>query len=465
MVYKSSYLRKPHYCFVLSVWGLIFFGGMACQDQLHDQSKKPVHPKAPNFIILFADDMGYGDLGCYGHPTIRTPGIDKMAQEGIRLTSFYVASSVCTPSRAGLLTGRYPQRVGLPNVLMPNAENGLPADEVTIAEGLKEKGYKTMAIGKWHLGDKEKYNPIYHGFDDYYGILYSNDMMPPWVQTEKPLALMHGTEQTEYPVDQAKLTERYTEWGIGFIKDNKDQPFFLYLAYAMPHVPIFASAEFRGTSKGGLYGDVVETIDWSVGKILDQLDSLGLSENTMVVFASDNGPWQHMPDRMFREDIIKPWYAGFNGHLSGYKGNTYEGGIRVPGILRWPGTIPAGQVSADIVTSFDLLPTIFNAAGINLPDDRKIDGNNLMLLLTQQAASPTDTFYYYQGYRKEGVRIGAWKYRNSPFNLHAEKNTDELFNLDIDPAEEFNRADEFPDKVREMKAALNAFDKSITATQ
>ena len=426
---------------------------LVCCNEAKKEEKQPTSRK-PNIVVLLTDDMGYGDLSGYGNPVINTPQIDRMAAEGIRLTSFYVASSVCTPSRAALLTGRYPLRAGLPNVVMPESPVGLRDSEVTMGEAVKQAGYKTMYIGKWHLGDQEKHNPVNHGFDDYYGILYSNDMMPPWVETQKPLSLMHGTKAIEYPVEQPTLTERYTEWGKQFIRDNKDQPFFLLLSYAMPHVPIFASKKFAGKSRGGLYGDVVETIDWSVGEILQQLKDLNLDENTMVVFLSDNGPWQKMPDRMFSNDTIRPWHCGSAGSFRGSKGDTYEGGVRVPAIVRWPGKIPAGKVSADLVTAMDLYPTILNITGAELPKDRKLDGNDIMAFLEGKEASPTKEYIYYIRWDLEGIRVDNWKY-------HRDGATEELFDLQTDPGEKFNVAKYFPEKMKELRDRMIKEDNSL----
>src|ERR1044071_4169216 len=259
----------------------------------------------PNIIIYFVDDLGYGDLSCYGSKAINTPNLDKMASEGIRLTSFITASSVCSPSRAGLLTGRYPTRVGITRVLFPTDNTGLPESETTIAEALKPNGYATACIGKWHLGHQPQFLPTNQGFDSYFGIPYSNDM--------RPTPLMKNQETIEEPVNQDTLTERYTDEAVKFITASKNKPFFLYVAHAMPHIPLHVSPRFRGKSKAGLYGDAVEAIDWSVGQILNTLKQLNLDKNTLVIFASDNGPW----------------YQGSAGRLRGRKATTYEGGVRV----------------------------------------------------------------------------------------------------------------------------------------
>ncbi len=422
-------------------------------------------PAKPNIVLLFADDMGYGDLGSYGHPTIKTPNLDQMAQDGIRLTSFYVAAPSCTPSRAALLTGRYPFRSGLSNVLLPESENGIPQTEVTLAEKLKEQGYNTMAIGKWHLGHaKPEYLPTANGFDNYLGLLYSNDMIPPWVETDKPLELYRDTEPVEHPVDQSTLTKRYTEEALKFIESQKDDPFFLYLPYNMPHLPINTAAEFKGKSMAGLYGDVIEAIDWSVGQILSALDKNGLDENTLVIFTSDNGPWINMPDRMLQAGNER-WHVGSAGPLRGAKANTYEGGMRVPAIMRWPGKITPGQTSAEMATAMDLYPTIIKACGGAVPDDRVIDGNDILPMLKGQAPSPTTELYYFRREELEAVRSGKWKLRLSGHLRTDVKPEDlptpELFDLHVDPFERNNVAERHPDVTEQLREKLHQFRKSM----
>ena len=417
--------------------------------------------QVPNIIILFADDLGYGDLSSYGHPLIRTTRLDQMAEEGIRLTSFYVAAPSCTPSRAALLTGRYPLRSGMPRVIFPKSKNGLPASEITLAEALKAQGYATMCVGKWHLGDSKKaFLPTGQGFDHYYGLITSNDMMKPWVNTDVPLKIYRDSEPTEeYPVDQDHLTTRYTEEAVKFIEESKDNPFFLYLPYSMPHVPIHTAEDFRGQSEAGLYGDVIETIDWSAGQILKALKENGLDENTIVIFTSDNGPWTNMPPRMFQEDIVKPWHAGSSGHLRGAKGTTYEGGFRVPCIVRWPGKIPQKQVSSQVATSMDLYTTLIRLAGGEVPKDRAVDGVDVMpILLGDTTFQREKDFYYFLGPHLEAIRSAEWKLRIAPYvGQEAPANkalSPELYNLLLDPSEQFNRAAEHPEIVAELKEKM-----------
>ncbi len=272
--------------------------------------------KQPNLIVLFADDMGYSDLSCFGNPVIRTPNLDRMAADGIRFTSFYSAAPVCTPSRVGLLTGRHPIRAGQPNNTGPETKGGLPLSEILLPQVLKKSGYRTMAIGKWHLGyQPREYLPVSRGFDHWFGLPYSNDMIPPWVKTSVPLRLYRDAEPLEESPDQSNLTERYTAEALKFIKGGGSQPFFLYLPYAMPHLPVSASSR-AGKSRAGLYGDVIETIDWSAGEILRTLKEQGVDNNTLVTFASDNGPWHNLPPRMLAKGV-EPWHTGTKGVAAG----------------------------------------------------------------------------------------------------------------------------------------------------
>ena len=423
----------------------------------------------PNIVLLFADDLGYGDLGCYGHPTIRTPNLDALATEGVRFTSFYAAASSCTPSRAALLTGRYPLRAGLPFVLGPDSEIGLSSEELTLASALKVKGYRTKAVGKWHLGHaKDEFLPTFHGFDEYFGLLYSNDMMPPWVQTEKPLQLWRDTEPVEYPVQQSTLTTRYTDEAVRFIEESQGDPFFLYLAYSMPHVPIHTREDFQGNSRAGLYGDVIETIDWSAGEILRALSRAGVEQNTIVVFTSDNGPWLNMPPRMFQEGIVEPWHAGSPGPFTrGAKGTSFEGGFRVPAIMKWVGRVPEHHTYREIATTMDLFVTLANAGGAELPSALTLDGIDLAPFLDRGPGPSDREFLYFQGKKLEAIRIGKWKLRiGAEIGEDAtavEDTSVQLFDLEVDPAERYNVAERYPEAVTRLRARLEAMEKEIPA--
>jgi arylsulfatase A-like enzyme len=443
--------------FIVSI-GLAILPCAACHLEPATPSERVTRP---NFILFFVDDMGYGDLSCYGHPTIRTPRLDHMAEEGIRLTSFYAAASFCTPSRVALMTGRYAERTGLHGNLGPGSKGGLPLSEVTLAEVLKKRGYRTMAIGKWHLGhDPVEYLPTSRGFDAYYGLLYSNDMIPPWVNTDRPLELYRDTEPIEHPVEQSTLTERYTKEAVAFIREAKNDPFFLYIPHSMPHLPVSASDRFRGESRSGLYGDVIETLDWSVGRVLDVLEEEGIDRRTMVIFTSDNGPWLNLPPRMLQKGV-EPWHAGSPGPLRGQKNTTYEGGMRVPCIVRWPGCIPAGQVSEDMATTMDLYTTLIEAAGGRVPSDRVVDGNDILPMLEGRSASTTTELFYLRSNHLEAVREGRWKYRLSRSGrtdlIAGEPLTPELFDLEVDPSERYNVADRHPDIVGKLGMKLEAF--------
>tara|TARA_B100000674_G_scaffold224271_1_gene184103 strand:- start:13 stop:1371 length:1359 start_codon:yes stop_codon:yes gene_type:complete len=357
---------------------------------------------APNYVLIFCDDLGYGDLGCYGSTKNRTPRIDAMAKEGMRFTSFLSSSPVCTPSRASLLAGCYARRVGMHEdftghwVLIPRSRRGMRADELTLPEMLKSKGYATACIGKWHLGDQPPHLPTAHGFDEYYGIPYSNDMASAR-RGDPPLPLIQDTKVIEAPANQATLTKRYTREAIQFIERNKSKPFFLYLPHTFPHLPLFASREFHGKSANGRYGDSVEEIDWSTGKILDALKQHGLDKNTLVIFTSDNGS--------------NGRNGGSNAPLSGSKGGTMEGGMRVPMIACWPGRIPAGSTCNELSSTMDFLPTLAALSG-GLLSANKIDGHDITPLLTgtKGAASPYEVFYYYRRRQLQALRWGDWKW-------------------------------------------------------
>jgi uncharacterized sulfatase len=342
----------------------------------------------PNVVLILADDLGYGDLQCYGHPRFKTPRIDKMAEEGARLTDFQSCCPYCAPSRVGIQTGRYQFRSGLVDNPSPDPGHddlGIPDSELTLGEMFKQAGYRTCCIGKWHLGHKPQFFPQRHGYDEYFGILYSNDMVP--------VQLYRDSDLYQSLVFQPNLTRRYTERAVKFIEENKERPFFLYLAHAMPHKPLAASTDFYGRSGGGLYGDVMAELDWSVGQVLDRLEELELDEQTLVLFTSDNGPW----------------YGGSTGGLRGMKGQTWEGGVRVPLVARWPEKIPAGHVSHEPAVNIDLFTTCLKAAGIEPPTDRVIDGQDIMPLLTSKAKSPHEAIFTIRGYDLCAVRSGNWK--------------------------------------------------------
>ncbi len=415
----------------------------------------------PNIIIIFADDMGYGDIGTYGHPTIHTPNLDRMAYEGQKWTNFYAAAPVCTPSRAGLLTGRLPVRMGMASetrrVLFPNSKGGLPTSELTIAKKLKDVGYYTGVVGKWHLGHLPDYLPHAHGFDYYFGIPYSNDMDKvndgPYLEVLKSpkvedfnVPLLRDTEELERPANQRVITKRYTEEAVNFINSHKNEPFFLYLAHSMPHVPLFASTDFEGKSLAGLYGDVINELDWSVGEVLDALKTNGIDENTLVVFTSDNGPWLTFGD-----------HGGSAGVLRGGKGGTFEGGMRVPGIFRWPGKVKPGVVM-ELGSTLDLFPTIVALTNQQLPNDRVFDGYDLSNVLLRQGESPRNEIFYYRDTEVYAVRQGQRKvhfitqdeYGNQDQTIHRPPL---VYDLGVDPAEKFNIANSqaaFIDKMREL---------------
>jgi arylsulfatase A-like enzyme len=375
---------------------LLALPGRALGDQAVGAGRKP------NFIIILTDDQGYADVGCFGAEGFETPHLDRIAAEGMRFSDFYVGSSVCSPSRAALLTGCYPQRVGLPVVLEADSETGLSSQEEIIPQILKPQGYATGMFGKWHLGDRPQFLPTRHGFDEYFGLPYSNDMWPnhPTKKNFFPdLPLMEGEKIIAYNPDQTQLTTWYTERSVKFIENNKDRPFFLYLAHNMPHVPLHVSEKFKGKSKLGLYGDACMEIDWSVGQVLAALKRLGLDEHTLVIFTSDNGPWLSYGN-----------HAGSARPLRDGKTTTFDGGQRTPCIMRWPGKIPAGRVCREIVTAMDLLPTLAMLAGARLPE-KPIDGKNIWPLLTGQlgAKSPHEAFFYYNAWQLEAVRSGKWK--------------------------------------------------------
>ena len=428
----------------------------------------------PNLVIIFADDLGYGDLGTYGHPTIHTPNLDRMAAEGMKFTQFYSAASVCTPSRAALLTGRLPVRSGMASdvrrVLFPDSKFGLPAEEITIAEALKTKGYATAAVGKWHLGHHPQYLPTNNGFDTYFGIPYSNDMdrvaggewreifWEPKVEYWN-VPLMRDEAIVERPADQHTITRRYTEEAVSFIRDHKDGPFFVYLAHSLPHVPLFRGEAFAGVSRRGLYGDVIEEIDWSVGQVLDALREEGLAENTLVFFTSDNGPW-----------LVFDTHGGSAGLLRGGKGMTWEGGMREPAIAWWPGTVPAASIQPAVTGTVDLFSTALAMAGADEPADRIVDGRNLLPLLKGESTEEVrDLYLFYRGVRLYAARMGSWKahfiteWEYESDDQYAEHDPPLLFNLDEDPSEQYNIADQHPEVIELIKAAVAEHQANLIA--
>ena len=430
----------------------------------------------PNIILIFTDDQGYGDIGCYGAEGFQTPHLDRMAAEGTRFTDFYVGCSVCSGSRTALLTGCHYQRLSVPAVLFPGSRNGLNPKEITSAEVLKPLGYRTGIVGKWHLGHRKPFLPTNQGFDYYYGIPYSNDMTidpkhaefaddvvfregmtAEKARSEKPtrnwVPLMRGEEVIEYPADQSTLTKRYAEEAVKFIQDSKGQPFFLYVPHTMPHLPLFVSDDFKGRTKT-LFGDIMEEIDWSVGQILKTVKEEGLDDNTLVIFTTDNGT------RM-----------GSSGPLRERKASLYEGGYRVPCIVRWPGKVPAGKVNSEICASIDMLPTIAAISGGEVPSDRIIDGKDIRPLLLGEEGAKSPHEYYILAHGKGAARWGKWKYypwpegagrrrqRNNP--VDPDKPKVQLYNLEDDLGETTNVAEDHPEIVERLAKAYQAHIEDI----
>ena len=438
--------------------------------------------KLPNIVMMFTDDQGYGDVGCYGAQGFETPHLDQMAAEGVRFTDFYVSSPVCSASRVALLTGCYHERVGISGALGPASKNGINEKELTLAELCKQKGYATAAFGKWHLGRPEKFLPPNHGFDEFFGIPYSNDMWPfhpgvrhlPEEERLKKwphLPLIEGTKVINpkmNPADQTQLTTQITERAVSFIDKNSENPFFLYVAHPQPHVPLFVSDKFAGKSENGVFGDVISEIDWSMGQILAKLKEKGLDDNTLVMFSCDNGPWLNYGT-----------HCGTAGPLREGKGTCWDGGIRVPFIARWPGKIPSGTVQSEVASTIDVLPTVASLIGGKLPA-HKIDGKNIWPLLASKegAKSPHDAlFFYYKQNELQAMRSGKWKLilphkyrslngRDAPSDgtpTNYDTNTAELglYDLENDIGESKNLASANPEvvsglmkKVEAMRAEL-----------
>jgi arylsulfatase len=445
----------------------IFASLIACQTNTKDQKIDP-----PNIVIIFTDDQGYEDVGVYGAEEFKTPHLDQMASEGLRFTNFYVGSSVCSPSRASLLTGCYPSRIGVNFVFAPKGPPwtldkymlGLNPAEETIAEVLKKEGYETACIGKWHLGHDKKFMPLNHGFDYFYGIPYSNDMIPATDSLYPDLPLMVNDSVIEYNPDQNYFTKNFTDKAIEFIKRNKKDHFFLYLAHPMPHVPLFRSEAFKGKSTNSVYGDVIEEIDWSVGRINATLKELGIAENTIVMFASDNGPW-----------VVKGDDAGSAGILREGKMTVFEGGFRVPFIVKWPKHIQKNVVSNQIMTAMDVFPTITSLAADTVQKERKIDGIDFSKALTTKNIDSVirNEFLYFHNGKALAIRKGKWKlilphdFRSQRLDsadryLEITENIDlALFDLDNDPGEQVNLAENNPEVVKNLRQLLEEKETSI----
>ena len=423
----------------------------------------------PNFVIIFTDDQGYNDLSCYGATHVNTPNIDRMAEEGIRLTSFYVAGPLSSPSRSALMTGSYPKRIGLAEgsrfiVLLSNDKWGLNPEEITIAELLKTKGYATGIFGKWHLGDAPEFLPTKQGFDEFFGLPYSHDIHPYHPRQKffhfPSLPLYEGDTVIELDPDADYLTQRITKKAVDFIVRHRDEPFFLYIPHPMPHMPLHVSPPYMKEvsdsiieilkkenrdidyqTRKALFPQVIKELDWSVGEVLRTLEENGLNERTFIFFATDNGP-----------------FVGSAFPLRGKKGSTYEGGMRVPGIMRWPGHIPPGQVSDELVTAMDILPTFAYLSGASVPDDRIIDGSNIWPILAGEegAVSPYEKFFYHRRDKLVAVRSGKWK-------LHRDGATGlELYNLKEDISESRNVAEDHPDVVERLMEYMEAFDREMS---
>ena len=433
---------------------------LASPAALHAAETKPAKP---NIVVILIDDMGYGDVGPFGSKLNRTPNLDRMATEGMKLTSFY-AAPVCTPSRAQMMTGCYAKRVSLPNVIFPSCPIGISAKEHTVAELLKQQGYATMAIGKWHLGDQPEFLPTRHGFDHYLGLPYSNDMggtgkPGPQGNVRPPLPLVRDGKVIEAPADQDTLTARYTEEATKFIATNKDRPFFLYLPHTAVHVPLHPGEQFKGKSANGTYGDWVEEVDWSVGRVLDTLRNLKLDDHTLVLFTSDNGPWIFMGKN-----------GGVAGPLRGGKGTTWEGGMREPTIAWWPGKIAAGSACDAPLSEIDVLPTVVKLAGGAVPTDHAIDGKDFLPLLSGQSKrSPHEALFYFNGNQLQAVRSGPWKLAITRQGTGLPKGAAEpvkhtgprLYNLDTDIGELSDVAAQRPDIVARLQRFVVQMDSDL----
>jgi arylsulfatase A len=441
---------------VHSTLGRDFHPGRA-RDYLESLQPGLSTERLPNFVLILCDDLGYGDLQS---PALATPNLGRLAAEGVTLSSFYATASVCSPSRAGLLTGRYPVRTLITTPLLSTYDamnlvmdvlgrysynvRGIPPDEILLSEALSRRGYRTGLVGKWHLGGEPGALPNDRGFDSFYGALWSNDDPPYAIYRDRQVAV-------PAPADQNVLTRDFTREAVDFIRSNRDRPFFLYLAHAMPHFPIHASEGFRGRSQGGLYGDAVEELDWSVGRVLDTLEELGLTGKTLVIFSSDNGPW----------------WQGNPGYARGRKLLWFEGGFRVPFLARWPGVLPAGTASPAMSMNFDLFVTLLNLAGVPLPQDRIIDGKDILPTLKGEAPSPHDTLLFYDTRKLVGVRHERWKYYRRYITDNASfwplKQGPFLFDLETDPNESYSLVESQPGRAAELAALLEAREQAMQA--
>ena len=424
---------------------LTLFGLAACASTSSAETE-PANDSVsqPNIIVVLADDLGWGDVGLNGATMIKTPHIDRIGNEGVRLTSFYAGANVCTPSRAALLSGRYPIRSGMQHVIMPHSQDGLPQSEITVPELLKDAGYATGMVGKWHLGHSDEYWPTAHGFDDFFGVAYSNDMQPFDLYDQKTVI--------ESPADQTAVTDNYAAAASDFIRKHAETPFFLYYAETFPHIPLFTPERADGQSDAGHYGDVVEHLDHGIGVILETLDELGIADNTLILVTSDNGPW----------------FEGDSGPFRDLKGSTHEGGYRVPFLARWPASIPAGTVSDEMTMASDLLPTFAVMAGAEVPTDRVIDGKDIRGVLQSGAESPHKTLFFFNGNNVAAVRDKRFRLVLSTYYKSFEVPFEQfggklLFDLANDSGERFSYVREYPEIVASLQAEVDALREEVSA--
>ncbi len=450
---RFAALRRTAAAYVLAA---VAVAGASTAARVQAQGAAPAATTTPpNIVVILADDLGYGDLASYGHPEHRTPNLDAMARDGVRATAAYAPSPSCSPTRASVLTGKYAFRVGIRSPLSPRSASGLAAKEhVTLPQVLKARGYATMAVGKWHLGDQRGMRPLDHAFDRFGGLLYSHDYKDPWVKTEERLSLWDGEARREDDPDAATLTATYTAEAVGFIRENAAarRPFFLYVAHSMPHVPLAVSPPFKGRTST-LYGDVIAELDDSVGQVRAALETAGVERNTIVIFTSDNGPWNAMPERMFGRDIVKRWDHGTPGPFRGGKAGTYEGGHRVPFVAVWPGNLTPGHVLHMPISLVDLFPTLAARAGATdaIPGD--VDGVDLWPTALSNGGTAKERAILYDNLgQAEAIRVGPWKLRVAP--AAGGPGTPELFHLLNDPSERYDVAAAHPDVVERLRRRL-----------